>query len=319
MNALPALFEVLSPHSVLLSMWGALLFHWFFPLNFQTFPLLAWPLLAKDLSDKVNHSYDTQKQQTLSGILTLSLLGLTSLVLLIAIKQLVWVSWFFEFLLLWMALGWKSITQITLQVEEALIDENKAQARILLSNILNRETLTLSSIGITKAGCETLLFGYARNLIGVLFWYGIAGGIGARLYTQLVQLTRIWSPRLQKYAFFGLSASALFTVLDFAPSRLFALLIAFGHRFKAASKAMYEQAFTEKRKGGDWLLASCGMKYQVALGGPVIYDNLKIHRPRLGDLITPSPLHLALLNQKLLQKARFWILIQSALMYLAQA
>ena len=317
MNTLPALLEALSPYSVVFAMWGALLFHWVFPLSFQSFPLHFWPTLAKAFSDKVNHSQDTQKQQALSGTLALSLFGFTCAVLLVAIKQLVWISWFFDFLLLWVALGWKPITQITLRVEQALIDENKLEARTLLSNILIRQTSTLSSIGIAKAACETLLLGYARNLIGVLFWYGIAGGIAALLYTLLVQLTRAWSPHLQQYAFFGLSASRLFNVLDCIPSRLFALLIAFGHRSRSTAHAIYEDAFKEKRTGGAWLFASCGMKYQIALGGPVIYGHRKINRPRLGGHIRPSPLHLALLNQKLLQKARFWILIQSTLMYLA--
>lgn len=306
--------DILIQYSTLLVMWGALLMHWFFPVPSQSNPLNAWRLMGEALSDKVNHANDPLKQQCLSGTLALSVMGLTAAVFLVAVEEIVWTSWPFELLLLWLALGCKPIIQTTLNVEQALLHDDKPSARTALALILNRDTLSLSSMGIAKASCETLLMGYSRTLIGVLFWYGLGGAVACLLYTLLVQLTRCWSPRIQKYAQFARPTSALFCVVDGLPSRLFALLIATGHRFKPAITAIYEQAYKNTNNGGAWLLASCGAKYQIALGGPVIYDNHKILRPRLGGHVCPSPLHLALLNQQLMQKARVWILLQSVLM-----
>lgn len=329
MNALSTTLGVLLEYSTLLAMWGALLLHRFFPVPSQSNPLHAWRLIGEAISDKVNHADDPPKQQYLTGALSLSVMGLTAAVFLFALKEIVWTSWPFDLLLLWLALGCTPIIQTTLNVEQALLYNDKPSARTALALILNRDTLSLSPIGIVKAACETLLIGYSRNLIGVLFWYGIGGGVTCLLYSLIVQLTRCWSPRIQKYAQFGRLTSGLFCLVDFFPSRLFALLIAFGHRFKPAITAIYEQACKDLNKknnesvsavsannGAAWLQASCGAKYQITFGGPVIYDNHKIQRPHLGGKIIPSPLHLALLNQQLMQKARVWVFLQSILMFL---
>lgn len=304
-------------YSPLIAMWGALLVHWFFPVPSHADPVNALRYIAEAIAEKVNHANDSSKQQRLSGSLALTTILLTASVALLALEQLIWITGLFDFLLLWLALRWKPLTQVTQQIEHALCREDKPTARTLLAINLNRDTLALSPIGIAKAGCETLLVGYARGLIGVLFWYAIGGGTTAFLYTLTVQLTRQWSPRIQEFSQFGLSASATLTVIDWLPSRLFALLIATGHRCKAAVIAIFQQGEYWSPRGTGWLLASCGAKFQLSLGGPAIYNNNKIVRVKIGGEIAPSPLHMALLNQQLKQKGLWWILLQSVLMLLA--
>lgn len=276
-------------------------------------PLSAWRHLAEAIAEKVNRADDPAKQQRLSGSLALSIMWVTAGVLLMVLSQLVWAA-AVNFVLLWLALDWKPLAQITLQIERALLREDKPTARTLLAKKLNRDTLSLSPMGIAKAGCETLLLGYARGLTGVLFWYAIGGGIAAFLYTLLVQLSRYWSPRIQEYSQFGLAASSLLNIIDWLPSRLFALLIAAGYRFKPAIIAIIKQGNNWTPNGTGWLLAACGAKFQLSLGGPAIYNNNKIVRPKIGGEISPSPLHMALLNQQLKQKGLLWIFLQSALM-----
>lgn len=309
--------DALLAHTTLLAMWGALLLHWFFPVPSDISPLTLWRRVADAISDKVNHAEDTPEQQRLAGALSLAIMWLTVAVLLVALKQLVWVDWLFQLLLLWLALGWKPVTNLALQIEHALSRDDKPQARTLLATALNRQTYSLSPVGIAKAGCETLLVGYVRGLISILFWYAVAGGIGAFLYALVAQLARTWPPRKQEYTQFGLPTSAMLSMLDWLPSRLFALLIATGHRFQPALTAIREQGQNWSVNGAGWLLAASGAKFQLALGGPAIYDDEKCVRPSIGGEISPSSLHLALLNQTLRQKALLWIVIQSFLMWFA--
>lgn len=317
MTDLPTPFDALLDHTALLAMWGALLLHWFFPVPADISPLTLWRRVADAIAAKVNHLEDDPQQQKLSGLLAMAIMWLTVAVLLVALKQLVWIDWLFDGLLLWLALGWKPLTQLAIQIEQALTREDKPLARTLLAKALNRETQSLSPVGIAKAGCETLLIGYARGLIGVLFWYAIAGGIGAFLYALVVQLTRAWPPRRFEFAEFGLPAASFLALLDWVPSRLFALLIAAGHRFEPALTAIRKQGQDWSANGAGWLLAGTGAKFQLSLGGPAIYDSEKCPRPNIGGEISPSALHLALLNQSLKQKALLWLLIQSFLMWFA--
>ncbi|KXF79628.1 cobalamin biosynthesis family protein [Enterovibrio coralii] len=317
MTELPTPIGALLDHSTLLAMWGALILHWFFPLPAHVSPLTLWRRVALAIAEKVNHTEDHESQQRLAGALSLAIMWLTIAVLLVALKQLVWTVWLFDLLLLWFALAWKPVTTVAFNVEQALNRDDKPAARNALSEILNRDTCSLSPVGIAKAGCETLLAGYARGLIGVLFWYAMGGGIGAFLYALVVQLARCWPTRRHEYVDFGLPAAAMLTVMDWLPTRLFAVLIATGLRFNQAIEAIRLSGNQWSVNGIGWLLASSGAKFQVALGGPAIYDSDKISRPTLGGVITPSSLHLAILNQQLRQKALIWITIQSFLMWFA--
>ncbi|MDD1794175.1 cobalamin biosynthesis family protein [Enterovibrio sp. ZSDZ42] len=317
MNELLTPLDALLGYSTLLAMWGALLLHWFFPIPSELNPLSLWRQVAYAIAEKVNHVEDAPSQQRLAGGLALSVMWLTLAVLLIALSQIVWVPWLFDLLLLWFSLSWKPLTQSMLALEAFLLREDKPAARTLLAQSLNRDTYSLSPVGIAKAGCETLLIGYARGLISILFWYAIGGGIAAFLYTLIVQLSRCWPTRREEFVEFGRPTSVLLSIVDALPSQLFALLIATGHRFEPALSAIREQGREWSFNGAGWILAASGAKFQLALGGPALYDDRKISRPRIGGEISPSPLHLALLNQQLRQKALLWILLQSFLMWFA--
>ncbi|MEZ8144369.1 adenosylcobinamide-phosphate synthase [Enterovibrio norvegicus FF-162] len=317
MTELPTPLEALLGYSTLLAMWGALLLHWFFPIPREFNPLSLWRQVATAIAEKVNHADDPPSQQRLAGGLSLAIMWLTLATLLIALQQIVWVPWLFDLLLLWLSLSWKPLTDTVLELEATLLRQDKPGARTLLAKSINRDTQSLSPVGIAKAGCETLLMGYSRGLIGILFWYAIGGGIAAFLYTLIVQLARCWPTRRGDYAQFGLATSVFLSVVDAVPARLFALLIAMGHRFEPSVTAIREQGRSWSANGAGWILAASGAKFQLALGGPAIYDDEKISRPRIGGEIAPSPLHLALLNQQLRQKALLWILTQSFLMWFA--
>lgn len=323
MNSPSLSFDLLQDYYPLFAMWAALILHRFYPVPCSINPLIIWHYFAQALSDKVNHSNDPPAQQRLSGILAFCIMLLGSTLLLWALKQLIWLPELFDFLLLWLALGIKPVVEIIGKIEQALLDDDKATARVILSKYLNRDTLSLSSIGIAKSGCEMLIFSYARCFFAILFWYAIAGATAAYLYVLIAHLTRIWATRIDKYAFFGLMSAYIFALIDWLPNRLFAWYLAIGHRGKITFSTMINRCKSNDVHcqalgfGANWLMISCGTKYQISLGGPIIYNNEKINRERFGQPIAPSSIHLALLNQQLKQKALGWVVIQSILMWLA--
>jgi len=309
---------VLLDNSSLLVLWGALAIHWLLPIPPQLHPLHIWQQLAVLIADKVNKPDESRKQQLLSGSLAWSLMWLTVLVLLVALYQLVWIESMFHIILLWLALDWRNTAKFSKRFIHAYSQEDKAGCRQLLEAPLNRETRNLSLLGLGKAGAETQLLAYGRLVAGVLFWYALAGGIGALMYRLAISLARVWSPSRQHYHNFGVPAVRILATLDIIPLRIFALLFCIGHNGKTALQGIIQQGENWLLPGPGWLLAATGHKLSLSLGGPAIYGNRKMERPRLGGKIAPAAFHLAQINKIANNRLVAWVVIQSVLIFIFQ-
>ena len=171
-----------------------------------------------------------------------------------------------------------------------------------------------SLLGLGKAGTETLIMSYGRNVVAVLFWYAITGGIGAFIYRMTVELARAWSPSREKFSPFGLPVIRAVAVLDYIPLRLFAVMIALGSRTSEVWALLKQQAATWPLPGPSWLIIAVGAKQELSLGGPAIYDGKKSVRSKLGGRIAPSAIHIAQVQRLLAWRMFAWIMVQSAIM-----
>ncbi len=303
-------FQQFYANGALLIMWGALLFHHILPIPHSTHPITLWRLMAKQLANKVNrhHSYS---QSTLSGSLAILLMVVPWLVILIALKPLVWKAPLYELALLLLALDWRSSEALTKQLVKGMSQEDKAQCRQLLTPYINRDTSTLSLLGIGKAGAETIIMGYGRNVVCVLFWYALTGGIGAFIYRLIAELARTWSPSRKQYVPFGKPVVKLLAVLDVVPMRIFALLIAAGKDLSRVINGMKRQVKYWPLPGPAWLMCSVGHKLQLSLGGPALYQGTRTERAKIGGRIAPAAIHLAQVQALLVWRVFAWIVIES--------
>ncbi|PMH39772.1 adenosylcobinamide-phosphate synthase [Vibrio sp. 10N.286.49.B3] len=306
------LFASLYANGALLVMWGALLIHLILPIPDSLHPMTLWRKFALLLSDKVNKN-NAYSQSILSGSLALCLMILSAVVLLIALKTLAWQAQLFDLALLLIALDWRSSDSLCRQLSSAIQQDDKNKARQLLAATLNRETTTLSMLGLGKAGAETLIIGFSRRVIGVLFWYLIGGAIGALLYRMISELARTWSPSRRQFSPFGLPTIRLLAVMDFVPFRFFALMIIMGKQSQTLFSQMLAQQKSWPTPGPAWLLSGVGNKLSLSLGGPALYNSHKAIRAKVGGRIAPSALHLEQINALLISRAGLWIALQSLL------
>ncbi|BCL71115.1 adenosylcobinamide-phosphate synthase [Vibrio nigripulchritudo] len=308
-----ALFTKLYSNGALLVLWGALLFHFILPIPKAVHPATLWHKFAELLASKVNNNQQ-HNQSMLSGSLAWALMCFPALVFFIALRSLVWQPQLFDLALLLLAIDWRSNESLAKHLMEALNREDKKRARRELAPHVNRVTKTLSPLGLGKAGAETLIMGYGRNVVCVLFWYAIGGGIGAFMYRLIMELARAWSPSRSEFLPFGVSAIRMLAIIEFIPLRLFSLLVSAGKNMSAALSGMISQGRTWPTPGPGWLMAAVGNKLELSLGGPAIYGDKKTARPKLGGRIAPSSYHLSQIQHLLAWRICVWVLLQSLIM-----
>ncbi|SEG13023.1 cobalamin biosynthesis family protein [Vibrio hangzhouensis] len=307
--------ESLYGNGALLIMWGALLFHLLIPIPPAAHPVRFWQQLARLIASKVNTATSSAQQKQLSGTLALLLMLVPTLLVLIALQSIVWKAEFYHLALLLLALDWRGNETFMRRLIEALAKEDKPHARRLLSTKINRDTNTLSLLGIGKAGAETLLLSYARNVVGVLFWYSLLGGIGALFYRLTLELARNWSPSQRNFSEFGRAAASLFVLLDFVPQRLFSLLVMLGMPVHIVRQALSQSKAWHNSVTG-WLICSYAHRFELALGGPAIYQGEKHQRARVGGKIAPSAYHLAQLQKHIAWRIYLWLVLLSLIMFI---
>ncbi len=309
---LEKLSSLISDYSLLV-LWAALLFHLLLPIPSHAHPMTIWKKFAELLAQKVNHSQSYQ-QRFLSGFLAWILMIIPAFIVCIAAQPLAWNLPLFNLGLLLVSLEWRGVEKLCQITIHAINKNDKAAAKKALRFWVNRDVEPLSLLGLEKASAETIILGYARNVICVLFWYGIAGGLGALIYRLSLELARAWSPAKESFRPFGIPALTIQTMVDFIPLRLFSGLCLIGNNLKMIIKTLNQQRKTWANTSNSWLLIIIGKKFDLSLGGPAIYQNKKICRPKIGGNNAPSAIHLAQLHRFLSWRIAIWIIIQSLLM-----
>lgn len=298
----------------LLVLWGAFILNWIIPIPKHSHIMVLWQKFCIILSDKVNKP-DSRQQSLISGTLASLLMIVPAVIVLVALEPLVWQPQLFDLALLILALDLRNLRRLSAKLIDYLSKEDKVSARKQLDEWLNRKTTTLSLIGIGKAGVETMLIGTARNIICVLFWYGLLGGIGALTYRIVAELHHTWSPSRAEFHPFGLFTFKLLSLIEIVPVTLFALLLFIGKDTLSHLRLILQQSVSWTSPHIGYLLAITGIKYNLSLGGPAIYGNHKAIRSKLGGRVAPSSYHVSLVQRYITIRIVVWLILQSMIMF----
>ena len=211
-----------------------------------------------------------------------------------------------DLLVLYLAIGWRSLGEHAGRVEEALCTGDLAGARGGVGMIVSRDTATLDEEGIAKATVESVLENGNDAIFGAIFWCLIAGAPGVVLYRLTNTLDAMWGYRNERYRRFGWAAARLDDLLNWAPARLTALSYALAGGYALARGDALAGGYA--RAGGDvlaggyraalacWRAQGPGWKSPnagpvmaagagslgIQLGGPAIYHGATQVRPPLG-------------------------------------
>jgi adenosylcobinamide-phosphate synthase len=184
-----------------------------------------------------------------------------------------------DVLLLWFALGHRSLHEHARPVARALARGDHADARRLASRLVSRDA---EAIDPAPATTESVLENGNDGVFGALFWFCVAGGPGALLYRLVNTLDAMWGYRNARYARFGWAAARLDDLLNLPSARLTALTYALLGRTREALRCWRRQAPTWDSPNAGPVMAAGAGALGVRLGGPARYGGRWHDRPALG-------------------------------------
>jgi len=242
-------------------------------------PLVGFGHLAQRIEQRLNSGGRGWRSHGVSGW-CLAVLPPVLLVWLLSLSSL---GWLVDILVLYFALGLKSLGQHALPVAQALRLGNLGEARRRVGYLVSRRTSELDACGVARAGTESVLENGADAVFASLFWFVVLGAPGVLLHRLSNTLDAMWGYRNERFERFGWAAARIDDVLNYLPARLVALTYALLGRTATALRCWRRQAPQWDSPNAGPVMAAGAGALQVQLGGSAIYHGVEEQRPQLGE------------------------------------
>ncbi len=194
-----------------------------------------------------------------------------------------WCNPLLDGLLLWFALGGRSLEEHARAVAQPLAAGELEKARQAVSGLVSRETATMDETAVATATVESVLENGNDAVFATLFWFCVAGGAGVLLHRLANTLDAMWGYKDARRIYFGWAAARLDDALAWLPARLAALTYALLGRTGDA-------LFCWRNQAGQWsgpnpgvVMAAGAGALNLRLGGVARYQGREEQRPLLGS------------------------------------
>jgi len=189
---------------------------------------------------------------------------------------------------LYLAVGRRSLAEHALPVADALSAADIGAARQAVGRMVSRDTEALDASRVAAAATESVLENGHDAVLGALFWFLLLGAPGVLVFRLANTLDAMWGYRTPRYLRFGWAAARIDDVLGFISARLTALTYALAGEFTTARRCWATQApLWDSPNAGPVMAAGAGA-LNVRLGGPAPYHGQWEDRPVLGTGDAPD-------------------------------
>jgi adenosylcobinamide-phosphate synthase len=251
-------------------------------------PLVGFGRYAKWLESRCNRGQPKYAAR-LVGVASWLLAVMPFVLLTLLLKALLGeAAWLLDALLLYFALGARSLTEHARAVAAPLLAGDLVAARLALSRIVSRDTRALDAAQVAGATVESVLENGNDAIFGTLFWFALLGGPGALLFRLANTLDAMWGYRTPRLLHFGWAAARIDDLLNILPARLTALSYALFGEFRQALRCWRTQAPQWDSPNAGPVMASGAGALGLALGGAAIYHGAIEERPVLGCGASPQ-------------------------------
>jgi adenosylcobinamide-phosphate synthase len=194
-----------------------------------------------------------------------------------------WAAFMFNVLVLYAALGLRSLGDHAMPVASALRNGDLELARHRVARMVSRDTQLLDERQVAAAATESVLENGNDAVFGALFWFAVLGAPGALLYRLANTLDAMWGYRTARYENFGWAAARIDDVLNYVPARLTALSYTLLGQTSRAWRCWRTQAKLWDSPNAGPVMATGAGALGVQLGGAAPYDGVWESRPDLGE------------------------------------
>jgi adenosylcobinamide-phosphate synthase len=194
-----------------------------------------------------------------------------------------WAAFLFNVLLLYAAIGLRSLADHATPVASALRDGDLVRACVAVGRMVSRDTQALDEHQVAAAATESVLENGNDAVFGALFWFALLGAPGALLYRLANTLDAMWGYRTARYKNFGWAAARIDDVLNYLPARFTALSYMLLGQKTRAWRCWRTQASQWDSPNAGPVMATGAGALGVRLGGAAPYDGVWESRPDLGE------------------------------------
>ena len=245
-------------------------------------PLVGFGAMADTIEQRLNMSGASRRVGIAAWML--AVLPLTLFAWLV--RSMVAFPWLIDTVLLYFALGGRSLIEHIERVGADLAAGNIDAAREHVGWIVSRNTAELDEAGVSKACVESALENGNDAIFGTLFWFALLGGPGVVLFRLANTLDAMWGYKTSRFLHFGWAAARIDDVLNFIPARLtaltYALLSGTLGGTRRALACWQRQATTWESPNAGPVMSTGAGSLGLALGGAAIYHGQLEERPQLG-------------------------------------
>ncbi|MDH5257826.1 MAG: adenosylcobinamide-phosphate synthase CbiB [Gammaproteobacteria bacterium] len=282
-------------------------------------PLAGFGLLANKVEAifRLSNNDDIFKQR-LRGVVSLFLITAPFVLVCYFLTSIPELALVLNIIILYFAIGAKSLKQHAQNIYRPLKENNIAQAKSKTQLIVSRDTKNMTENDISKAAIESVLENGNDAIFGALFWFLIAGAPGVILFRLVNTLDAMWGYRNERFLHFGWAAAKLDDVMNYIPARLTALSYACAGTFSKSTfgkgtftknmstnevlKTVFLKAeslettqfknaiFCWRTQSPEWdspnagpVMAAGAGALSIKLGGTATYQQQIHHRPTLGS------------------------------------
>jgi adenosylcobinamide-phosphate synthase len=279
----------------LLALVGVLLDQWLGEPR-RAHPLVGFGRAAQWLEHRINPDRDAgarRRGRTLAirGAGLLAWVAVVGLPVALSIGLVIALPWplnaLLHALLLWFALGARSLSDHIAPIAQALGAGDLERARTLTARIVTRDTTQADETALARAAIESTLENGNDAIFGALFWFAIAGGPGALAFRLANTLDAMWGYRTPRFFYFGWAAARLDDLANYLPARLTALSYAVCSDTRSALHCWSTQAADWDSPNAGPVMASGAGGLQLVCGGTARYHGVDEVRPVLGTGSAP--------------------------------
>ncbi|CAM3597988.1 adenosylcobinamide-phosphate synthase CbiB [Parendozoicomonas haliclonae] len=191
-------------------------------------------------------------------------------------------GWFIEVLILYFAIGGRSLAEHARYVSKPLAEGDLEEARTKTGWLVSRETKNLTPDQMIRATIESVLENGNDSVFGALFWFTVAGAPGVVIYRLANTLDAMWGYKNERYLYFGRAAARLDDALNWIPARLGAVTYGIQGNLNNALSCWWKQAGQYKSRNGGAVIAAGAGALGFTLGGKSVYDGVEVESPVLG-------------------------------------